>query len=174
MDSHYYQVMKAREGVTDTGTRWYFGYSGVLDRKAFEEWQTQHNYPFFKLPEGAVAQAKDVDLSFNFPSRWWGGRVAGLIDKKDAAVWGRLYEIAAVDWPVIQHKEGVVTGMAVERPITVVVDGKEIEATTFTTAPNRASLDGPLSERYIDTLIKGAEQAGLPAAYVASLRGKAI
>jgi len=174
MDAHYFQVMKARESIQDTGSRWYFGYSGVLDREAFEEWQTQHSYSFFKLPEGVVAQAKDVDLSFNFPSRWWGGRVAGLIDQKDTVVWGRLYEIPAVDWPVIQHKEGVITGMAVERSITVLVDGKETQATTFTTSPQRASLEGPLSERYINTLIKGAEQAGLPADYVSSLRVKAI
>src|SRR5262249_46682820 len=36
MDSHYDQVMKARERQTDAGSRLYFAYSTILDRKAFE------------------------------------------------------------------------------------------------------------------------------------------
>lgn len=174
MDSHYHQVMKARDAIKDGGTRWYFGYSGVLDRAAFAQWQQEHSYQFFTLPEGMVAEAKGVDLTFDFPSRWWGGRVAGLIDKAGSSVWGRLYEIPAVDWPVIQHKEGVVTGMSVERTITVFANGKEFTAAAFTTSPNRSSLDGPVSGRYLDSLVKGAQLAGLPAEYVAKLRDKAV
>lgn len=174
MDSHYKIVMNARESVKDDGIRLYFGYSGILDRAAFEEWRSQHGYEFFKLPEGFVAEAPDVDLVYDFPSRWWGGRVAGLQDKKGASIFGRLYEIAAVDWPVVQHKEGVITGMAVERAIRVRVDRKEFEATAFVTAPNRQSLEGPVSERYVKALINGAIQSGLPAAYVEGLRSKAV
>lgn len=174
MDSHYKIVMNARAAVKDTGLRLYFGYSGVLDRAAFEEWRRQHGYDFFTLPDGVIAEAPNVDLVFDFPSRWWGGRVAGLADKPDASVFGRLYEIAAADWPVIQHKEGVVTGMAVERAVRVRVNGTEVEATTFVTSPNRQSLDGPVSERYMKALVNGATQAGLPAAYIDSLRSKAV
>jgi gamma-glutamylcyclotransferase len=166
MDSHYYKVMKAREEIKDEGTRLYFAYSGVLDRQAFEVWREEHSYQFFQLPEGQVAEAKDVDLLFDFPSRWWGGRVAGLVDKKTSSVFGRLFEIPKSDWPVIQHKEGVVTGMSVERLIKVIVDGKEIEATAFVTSPNRATLDGPISERFVEALISGATQAGLPEQYI--------
>ena len=153
MDAHYGKVMKAREMIQDKGTRMYFAYSGVLDRQAFEEWQEEHSYQFFTLPEGQVAEAKGVDLIFDFPSRWWGGRVAGLIDKPEASVFGRLFEIPAKDWPVIQHKEGVVTGMSVEKIIKVTVGNQDIEATVFVTSPDRASLEGPISERYILSLI---------------------
>jgi hypothetical protein len=152
----------------------YFAYSGVLDREAFNMWIEEHSYQFFTLPEGQVAEAKGVDLIFDFPSRWWGGRVAGLIDKPNASVFGRLFEIPAVDWPIVQHKEGVVTGMSIERPITVTVDGKDIQATAFITSPARASTDGPISERFIQALMSGAKQAGLPENYIASLRSKAI
>ena len=174
MDAHYHKVMKARDGIKETGTRLYFAYSGVLDREAFEAGREEHSYQFFQLPEGAVAEAKGVDLIFDFPSRWWGGRVAGLTDKAGASVFGRLFEIDAVNWPVVQHKEGVVTGMSIERTLKVYVDGKEFEATAFVTSPDRASTDGPVSQRFIEALISGAKQSGLPETYIATLKNKAV
>lgn len=174
MDAHYHKVMKAREEITDTGTRLYFAYSGILDRVAFETWLEEHSYQFFQLPEGEIAEVKGVDLIFDFPSRWWGGRVAGLVDNNNASVFGRLFEISAVNWPVVQHKEGLVTGMSIERKIKVTVQGKEVEATAFVTSPERASLDGPVSQRFIEALISGAKQAGLPENYISSLKNKAV
>jgi len=162
--------MKAREAIKDTGTRLYFAYSPILDREAFETWKEEHSYQFFQLPEGQIAKVENVDLNFDFPSRWWGGRVAGLVDKKGAVIYGRVFEIPAVNWPVVQHKEGVITGMSIERPITVIVDGKEIQATAFTTTPSRARTDGEISADYVEALIRGAEQSGLPAEYIAHLK----
>lgn len=173
MDAHYSKVMNARDAIKDTTTKLYFAYSGVLDREAFETWLEEHSYQFFKLPEGQIAEAKNVDLIFDFPSRWWGGRVAGLIDKPNASVFGRLFEIPAKEWPIVQHKEGVVTGMSVEKPIRVTVGNQEVEAIAFVTSPQRQSLDGPVSERYIEALIRGATQSGLPRAYIESLKAKA-
>lgn len=172
MDSHYDQVMKAREQSAETGTRLYFAYSTILDRAAFEEWRAQHGYDFFDLPEGKLAEAVDVGLVYDFPSRWWGGRVAGLSDEKGRSIWGRLFEIPVKDWPIVQHKEGAVTGMCVEREVKVKVDGKEVAATAFTTNPKRASSEGPVSDRFIEALVRGATAAGLPKDYVASLGAK--
>jgi hypothetical protein len=173
MDAHYGKVMQARDQIKDNGSRLYFAYSGVLDREAFEIWLEEHSYQFFTLPEGQVAEAKGVDLIFDFPSRWWGGRVAGLVEKEGSSVFGRLFEIPAKEWPIVQHKEGVVTGMSVETALRVSVNGQEYEATAFVTSPNRRSLDGPVSERYVEALVRGAQASGLPAGYIASLPGKA-
>lgn len=173
MDAHYSKVMQARESIQDKGTKLYFAYSGVLDREAFEEWIEEHSYQFFKLPEGQVAEAQNVDLIFDFPSRWWGGRVAGLVDKEGSSVFGRLFEIPAKEWPIIQHKEGVVTGMSIERNLRVQVGGQEVEAIAFVTSPHRRSLDGPISERYVEALQRGAQQSGLPDSYVSSIPAKA-
>ncbi|ABF92244.1 hypothetical protein MXAN_3680 [Myxococcus xanthus DK 1622] len=170
MDSHYDQVMKARAGADPSATRLYFAYSTILDRAAFEEWRSQHSYDFFELPEGRLAEAVDVDLVYDFPSRWWGGRVAGLTDSAGQKVYGRLFEIRGQDWPIIQHKEGFVTSMCVERPVRVRVDGQELEATAFVTNPRRTSADGPVSTRFVDALVRGAQAAGLPAAYVERLK----
>jgi gamma-glutamylcyclotransferase len=168
MDSHHQIVMDAREKA-GTGTRLYFAYSTILDRAAFEEWRGQHGYDFFDLPEGKLGEAQDLSLVYDFPSRWWGGRVAGLADTLGRSVWGRVFEISEKDWPIIAHKEGGVTQMSVERPVKVKVDGKLVDATAFTTNPQRAAVDGPVSQRFVEALVRGAGAAGLPEAWVKGL-----
>ena len=74
---------------------------------------------------------------------------------------------------MVQHKEGVITGMSIEKKINVVVNGQTIEATAFTTNPARASLQGPVSEDYVEALIRGATQSGLPASYIESIPSRA-
>jgi len=170
MDSHYEQVMKQRAEQQEAPVRLYFAYSTVLDRSAFEQWRSEHGYGFFTLPEGKLAEALDVDLVYDFPSRWWGGRVAGLADRKGASVFGRVMEIAGKDWPIIQHKEGAITGMCVEREVTVRCEGREQKATAFTTRPERASLEGPVSARFVEVLLRGAKAAGLPDSYLEAIQ----
>src|SRR6266545_2131743 len=104
MDAHRDQVARRRAELAGSAPRLYFAYSTILDRAAFEEWRGQHGYEDFKLPAGRVAEAVDVDLVYDFPSRWWGGRVAGLSDRPGARVWGVVYEVAGADWPVLEHK----------------------------------------------------------------------
>lgn len=169
MDAHYDQVMRARQAA-GAGTRLYFAYSTVLDRPAFEEWRAQHSYEFFDLPEGRLAEARDVALVYDFPSRWWGGRVAGLTDQDGASVWGRLFEIGEQDWPIIQHKEGAITNMCVERNVQVKVGDETLEAIAFTTNPARASTFGPVSAPFVEALVRGARSAGLPDAWIQSLQ----
>lgn len=172
MDSHRLKVLGERERASGAPRR-YFAYSTILDRAAFEQWRAEHGYPDFELPEGEVAEALDVELVFDFPSRFWDGRVAGLADQPGASVFGQLYEIAAQDWPVVQHKEGAVSGMCIEREVRVRAGGRELVATTFATRPERRSVDGPVSERFVEALERGARSAGLPEEYVARIRERA-
>jgi cation transport regulator ChaC len=169
MDSHYDQVMNARKNAPEAGERLYFAYSTILDRAAFEEWRSQHAYGFFDLPAGEKATALDVSLIYDFPSRWWGGRVAGLADTAGERVHGLVFKIASRDWPIIQHKEGFVTHMCVEREVQVETAAGVVTATAFTTAPNRKSSDGPVSTRFVEALVRGARSAGLPEDYVEKL-----
>jgi hypothetical protein len=168
MDAHHDIVMRAREQAGQ-GTRLYFGYSTILDRAAFEDWRGQHGYDFFELPAGTPGEAIDLGLTYDFLSRWWGGRVAGLKDEPGAVVHGLVFEISEKDWPIIQHKEGVVTGMSVERPVKVRVGGKVVDAVAFTTNPQRATTEGDVSPRFVEALTRGAKAAGLPEAWVAKL-----
>ena len=165
--------MKARAEADPNARRLYFAYSTILDREALEEWKEHHGASFFELPEGTLAEALDVDLVYDFPSRWWGGQVAGLVDRPSASVWGRLFEISEPDWPVVQHKEGAISGMCVEREVRVRAGGKEVRAWAFTTNPKRASQEGEVSRRFVEALVRGAQSAGLPAEYVERLRSSA-
>jgi gamma-glutamylcyclotransferase len=168
MDAHYDQVMRAREKA-DPAPRLYFAYSTTLDAEAFETWRGQHGYERFVLPEGRLAQAVDTAVVFDFPSRFWGGRVAGLASKPGSIVWGKVFEIAGVDWPIIQHKEGVVTGMSVEMQLSVEIDGQRCVATAFATNPARVSEEGALSQQFLEAWRRGAVAAGLPPSWIASI-----
>jgi gamma-glutamylcyclotransferase len=173
MDSHQDQVQRLRAQAQGEPARLYFAYSTILDRGAFDEWRREHGYTTFELPAGERAEALDVELVYDFPSRWWGGRVAGLGDQAGASVHGVLFEIAGADWPIVQHKEGAITGMCVERAVRVRPGGSEREAIAFTTNPTRVRRDGPVSARFVEALERGARAAGLPDAYVKSLRAGA-
>mgnify|MGYP001577568024 CR=1 FL=1 len=170
MDDHYNQVMDRIKSAPAGQARLYFGYSSVLDRAAFEEWKMQHGYPHFNLPEGEIVKAQDWKMDFNFPSRWWGGRAPGLVSSPGDAVYGKLYSLRSEEWPMIQHKEGHVTGAAVELNVMVTrSDGSRVEATAFTTNPVRVAHDGPVSARYLAAYEKGARDAGLPEEFIASV-----
>jgi gamma-glutamylcyclotransferase len=172
MDAHHDLVMKAREQAR-SGTRQYFAYSTVLDREALDAWRADHGYEFFALPPGEIAEALDLRLTYDFPSRWWGGRVAGLVDAPGQSVFGMLFEISEMDWPVVAHKEGAVTGMSVEQRVRVRVAERELQATAFSTNPVRRSTAGPVSQAFVDAMVRGARSAGLPPAWVDSLGASA-
>lgn len=171
MDDHYSQVMNRIAAAEKGGTRRYFGYSSVLDLAAFDIWKREHGYDHYALPRGEICHARDATLVFNCNSRWWGGRVAGLVPMPGARVFGMLFEIRTEDWPIIEHKEGAVTGVSVAVPVVVMrADGETFDAIAFTTNPARVSSDGPVSDRYISAWTAGATSAGLPAEYVQEVR----
>ncbi len=178
MDAHYHQVMKKREEAQATGTRLYFAYSTILDMEAFKEWAEQHSYQFFKLPAGQVAKVLDHDLVFDFASRWWGGLVAGLTEKNGAEVYGMLFEIPNKDWPVVQHKEGFITQMCIEKEVKVQIldaagnaTSQQVTATAFVTNPQRAQTQGEISKNFIHAIIQGAKASRLPSSYIQKLEG---
>lgn len=167
MDDHYSQVMDRIKVAEKGGLRSYFGYSSVLDRSAFDIWKKEHGYDNYVLPAGELCHADNVAIEFNFMSRWWGGRVAGLAEKPGGRVMGLLIEIRSEDWPIIEHKEGVITGVSVAIPVVVTkADGQAVHATAFTTNPARISKEGPISDRYLSTWTAGARSAGIPEEFI--------
>jgi hypothetical protein len=170
MDAHYNQVMDKINKITSNEYRNYFAFSTILDHSAFSEWAEQHSYQFFQLPQGKVGYLEDTELVFDFPSRWWGGLVGSLGQSVGSKVYGVLFQIPEKNWPIIQHKEGNITGMCIEKQVQVKVEDQEIEATAFVTNPSRATTDGSISKRYLEALINGANQSGLPTEYIEYLK----
>ena len=97
--------------------------------------------------------------------------MAGLVERPGATVHGLMFRIAGKDWPIIQHKEGAITQMCVEREVRVRTSAGERTATAFTTAPGRRSPDGPVSPRFVEALVRGARAAGLPEAWISTFTG---
>lgn len=158
-------------------TRVYFAYSTILDPEELDRWMADHGHRGFKLPAGKVAEAPNSDLVYNCPSEKWGGRVAGITRKSGSSVFGLLFEVPASAWPVLEHAEGVKGGKFQELELEVRIaaeGGRTVKATTFTTRPQTASTSGPVSQKFANTLARGAERAGLPAEYVTKLKAEAL
>lgn len=172
MDSHYHQVMGQREKITSTGKKFYFAYSSILDQEAFKVWAEEHSYQFFQLPKGEVAYLENTKLVFDFPSRWWGGLVASLGTEVGHRVYGIVFEVPEKEWPIVQHKEGFITNMCVETKVLAHTEKGIVEATAFVTNPSRSNTQGQISHRFIEALISGAMQSGLPGTYIQELRSK--
>lgn len=151
----------------------YFAYSALLDPETFARRMKEEGHASFKLPEGKVGEAQDVEIIFNFHSPKWGGRIASLVPMKGHSVFGRVFELAAADWAIVQKVEGGRSGNFQELNVRVKVDGKVIQAVALGAAPERATTSGPVSEDYANALARGAEAAGLPRAYSEKLKAEA-
>lgn len=153
--------------------RLYFGYTPLLDGEVLRAWQ-QVECPQLTLPAGEVAEALEVDLVFERPSKRWGGRIAGLVKRPGRSVFGRLYTVPSSQWPLLRQAEAAWTASCGELLVKVRVGHRVMEATAFTTSPGSASLEGPVSERYAQALAKAAESAGLPGPWVSRLKAEAM
>ena len=96
-----------------------------------------------------MGEAQDVELVYDFQSRWWGGRLAGLGDKPGASVFGKVFEIAEKDGRSSSTRRALCAQhVRRQRPVRVKVGGQIVEATAFTTRPDRRSDEGPVSGRF--------------------------
>jgi gamma-glutamylcyclotransferase len=128
----------------------YFCYSSALDLDSLNIWKNQHGYGNFELPVGKKAAAQNVKLCCDFQSKFWGGRVLSLEDSAGSQVEGIVFEILnASDWKIIEHKEGVMTGVSQIKMIEVKVDEKMVQAQAFVTNEARKSTDGALSQNFL-------------------------
>jgi hypothetical protein len=157
-----------------TKARPYFAWSVVLDAAERSAALGRAGQGAFRLPAGTVAEARDLDLAYTHSSERWGGRVAALVEKPGASVFGLLLEVPASDWPILQALEDAKSGEYVEVEVEVRSGGKVTKATAFTPSVERVAPMGQVSQRFADALARGAREAGLPAAYVTKLEAEAM
>jgi len=109
-------------------SRAYFAYSALLDPQTFARRVGEEGNASFRLPEGKVAEAQDVDLVFNYHSPRWGGRIASLVAMPGHTVFGRLLQLDEADFQLVRRAEGGKSGAFREMAVRVKVDGKVVEA----------------------------------------------
>jgi gamma-glutamylcyclotransferase len=147
----------------------YFAYGSVLSRRHVGEWAGEHGVDARLFARGAPAVLRGYKLAFDVDSRYWGGKVADLIEEKDGVVHGVLFEVPPMAKDAVLRKEGVATGLFQEIAVTVEAEGKQLAAKAFQARPEKRTEEGPASGRYVGFLVEGARERGLPEEWIALL-----
>jgi len=147
----------------------YFAYGSVLSKRHLGEWAGEHGVDARLFARGAPAVLKGYQLVFDVESRFWGGRVADLVEEASSVVHGVLFEIPPIARDAVLKKEGVPTGLSMELAVTVEVEGKAVEAKAFVARPEKRTAPGAASGRLLGYLIEGAKERGLPQIWIDEL-----
>lgn len=114
-----------------------------------------------------AAELRDHRLAFTRRSLRTGTGVADILAAPGASVWGALYELDAAHVAAIDEKEGA--GWAYERrPVRVLAGGEQLDAFAYAVIAPDAEHVRPSCE-YLQALLDGARERGLPEDYVAAL-----
>ena len=114
-----------------------------------------------------AAELRDHRLAFTRRSLRTGTGVADILVARGASVWGALYTLDQAYLAAIDEKEG--NGWAYERrAVRVIAVGEELEAFAYSVIAPDAEHVQP-SREYLQALVAGARERGLPEDYVAAL-----
>jgi hypothetical protein len=145
---------------------WYFAYGSNMEAGTFRG--RRNIEPLRALP----ARAPGWRLVLDKPTLLAVGEaVANIVRDPGAEVLGVLYEVTADDLAHIELTEGVRIGVyqRVDVPVvSLTVPPLEVMAASLS-SPRRDASRRP-SQRYMACVIRGAEEHGLPAAWIEYLR----
>ena len=99
-----------------------------------------------------------------------GGSFANIVADSGAEVWGVVYQIDDDDLGHIDLTEGVLIGNYERIEVPVWPDGTDASLNAFTLTSARREPGMRPSTRYMELIIAGAEEHGLPAHWLAYLR----
>ncbi len=148
----------------------YFAYGSALSRRHIGEWAAEHGVDARLFARGAPAVLRGYRLVFDVESRFWGGRVADLVEEKDGVVHGVVFDIPPPAKDAVLKKEGVATGLSQEIDVTVETADGRVGAKAYVARPEKRGEEGPASGRLIAYLVEGAQERGLPESWIAALR----
>lgn len=126
-----------------------------------------------------IAKLKNYRLDFNYKSIRWQGAAATIVPDKGKHLWGALWEIDNVNMESLDRQEGVGVGVYEVKHLPVELpDGQVTECRTYQLCVLPETLkDGEIlpesrrpSKIYMDTIIEGAIETGLPEEYIKQLR----
>jgi len=116
-----------------------------------------------------VARLDHHRLTFDLPSRRWGGHAANVVPDTSSGVWGVLWNVT----------EGHLTSLdSVEArydryPIVVTQNDSDIMAMTYKVKESLVSPKGGSPHpTYVANILEGAIEHGLPENYVRSIRAR--
>lgn len=144
---------------------YYFGYGSNMAAATMQAWCGDSRVV-------GMAQLKGYRLAFTRKSERWGQGVADVVRDEDGSVWGVLYEVSDGDLANLDKKEG--NGHNYQRiAVEVLCDDAPCTAYTYEVIAKLPD-DIPTSRDYKQTLLAGAYEMGLPAAYIVMLEALPI
>jgi gamma-glutamylcyclotransferase len=161
---------KAHQAQASADFTW-FVYGSSLDRAAFAEWAAAHGHALPDFAPSVPARLPGYRLAFDVLSRHWGGAVASLAEAPGDFVEGLALPLPGAARGLVEHKEGVVSGLYAALPVTLqLTSGGEREALAFRAAPGRRlPADAPPSAAFLEVLRRGARASGLSREWVERL-----
>ena len=136
------------------GTQPYFAYGSNMNNE-----QMKHRCPT-AVPNGV---AKLLKHRFLINTRG----VASVEPDKKADVYGVLWNITPADEAVLDQYEGVASGLYLKRVLDVQIDVRVVPALIYVATTNHY---GSPRRGYLETIVRGATDNGLPPEYVAALQ----
>jgi gamma-glutamylcyclotransferase len=161
---------KAHEVDASADFTW-FVYGSSLDRAAFADWAEEHGYTVPDFALAVPARLPGFRLAFDVLSRHWGGAVASLAEAPGDFVEGLSLPMPGAARGLVEHKEGVVSGLYAPFPVVLeLASGERREALAFRAAPGRRlPKDAPASKAFLAVLRRGARASGLSPEWLARL-----
>lgn len=159
----------------------YFAYGVALDGEHMAEWCREHGYGAPSLEDATPAVLDDHELVLTVPSRYWLGGVGTIVPKPGSVVYGVLFLLPDDQADTIRAKEGVASGLYREVDVEVrnytpgegEVTIQLMSASAFAAAEGRAPAMPPVaSQRWVETVVRGARAHDLPELWVAELKRK--
>jgi gamma-glutamylcyclotransferase len=162
-------VGRAHEASAGPGFTW-FVYGSSLDLEAFGAWARDHGYRVPDFTAARPARLPGWRLSFDAPSRMWGGPVASLVESTGDAVEGLAVPMPGDARGLVDHKEGAVSGLYEPMAVTLETACGPVPALAFrVAAARRLPADGPPAPAYLDVMLRGARASGLSPGWIARL-----
>ena len=144
-------------------SRYYFAYASNLDSSQMERRCPDAQYR-------SKALLTNHRLAFTHPSSTWGGGSADIVeDETSPGVWGGVYEMSASDWDRLNEAEGKPYKRIKVTVLEAGVEDCPLECEAFKVVdPTGPHLPSKL---YHEKIVRGALARGLPAGWIAWLRG---
>ena len=149
----------------------YFAYGSNLHPDQMRERAPQHRLV-------GLAALRDYRMEFPLYSPRWAGGVASVRPHRGETVWGVVFDVTETDLTTLDGHEGfraagdqhnVYDRPALTVELTRPDDGsvpRRLRVWTYVARPSNPS---PPSRRYLDRVVAGAHQHGLPEDYVTRL-----
>lgn len=146
----------------------YFGYGSNLSRR-----RLHRSCPSARLVSSA--RLPDYRLAFTRRSERWGGGVADVLPAPGAEVWGVVWRITTEESDALDRQEGLHLDPPAYRRIELLVQpptGEPLACRSYVVAAPSAEHIPPAAA-YLDTMLSGARDGGLPEPYIEQIAARA-